>query len=87
MVHHQRAPRKEVHEPATVRSDDGSYAAELRDISDTGAAIDFDLSSGGRRSFDIGNAVQLDMREANRQTGRVIRHYDGGFAMQFDGSK
>ncbi len=79
-----RAPRKEVHAQTTVRSDESEYDAELRDISDTGAAIEFEFSPSSQKSFDIGHPVELDVPDDNRQSGRVIRHYDGGFAMIFD---
>jgi len=79
-----RAPRKEVHAPTTVHSGESAYDAELRDISDTGAAIEFEFTPSSQISFDIGHSVELDVTENNRQSGRVIRHYGGGFAMTFD---
>ncbi len=82
-----RSPRNEVHEPTTVHSGDSSYDAELRDISNTGAAIEFDFSSSSQPSFNIGRQVELDIAENERQTGRVVRHYAGGFAMVFDDKK
>ena len=79
-----RAPRKEVHKPTTIHSDEAAYEAELRDISDTGAAIEFEFSQNNQSSFDIGHPVKVDVSKDDRQSGRVIRHYDGGFAMTFD---
>lgn len=84
MARHPRAPRKEVHAPAVVYSDETAFDAELRDISDTGAAFEFELVMNNRMSFDIGHPVELDGAEDNRKSGRVIRQYDGGFAMKFD---
>jgi len=79
-----RAPRKEVHAPTTVHSGDSKYDAELRDISDTGAAIEFEFGASNQSGFDIGHPVELDVTDKDRQQGRVIRHYGGGFAMTFD---
>lgn len=79
-----RAPRVEVHEPTKVHSHESVYDAELRDISDTGAAIEFEFSQNSQASFDIGHPVELDVADDDRQSGRVIRHYGGGFAMTFD---
>jgi hypothetical protein len=82
-----RAPRKEAHQPTTIHYGDSSFDAELRDISDTGAAIEFDFSSSTQPNFNIGHPVELDMADNERKTGRVVRHYAGGFAMAFDDKK
>lgn len=57
----------------------------LRDISATGAAIEYpDNISAVGEPPEIGASIVLESDESSRWPGRVVRHFDGGYAVRFD---
>ena len=80
---HERIP---VNEPASVRSGDDSYSGTLTDVSTSGAAVEFDFATEQSQvQFDIGNNVEVDSTLLDNRQGRVVRRYDKGFAVNFEG--
>ena len=80
-----RAPRTETNEEAEIHAGEVTYAGLLQNVSDTGAAVGFDFSRESNSSeFDIGNSVEVDVEQGDTYNGRVVRHYESGFAIRFD---
>ncbi len=80
---HERIP---VNEPASVKSGDDSFDGTLTDVSSSGAAVEFDFATEDSRvQFDIGNNVEVDSTILEHRQGRVVRRYDKGFAVNFEG--
>ena len=62
-----------------------TYNGKITDISQSGAAIEFVLPQGEPRvRFDLGEEVNVISKTLAAREGRVVRHYDGGFALNFD---
>ena len=58
--------------------------ATITNLSETGAALEFVPSLGKQNViFEIGNSVSISSTETSEITGNVVRHYEGGLAMQF----
>ncbi len=77
---HERIP---VNEPASIVSGGQEHAAVVRDVSESGAAIEFDLDKGEPICLDIGHDVGVRSKSLDRPA-RIIRHYESGFAVNFD---
>lgn len=81
-----RHPRTPSDKPASIARGDDVYDGKLTDYSDSGAAIKLSLPTGGSRlPFDLGEEVHVRSQTLKDRDGRVVRHYDGGFALNFDG--
>jgi hypothetical protein len=81
----RRHPRFDVDTPAVVQGSDQAQAGNIRNLSASGAAIEFDLTLGKpSAAFDLGDAVEMQPKGSKSVTGVVVRSYDGGIAMQFD---
>jgi len=82
---HERVPRNE---PASIATGADTFDGTVTDISESGAAIDFSLPRGESRvRFDLGAEVHVESKSLDDRDGRVVRNYDGGFALNFDGFK
>ncbi len=80
-----RAPRTDTDEPAEIHAGEDVYAGRLENISDTGAAVGFDFTAGaGKTEFNIGNPIEVDVEQGDTYNGRVVRHYESGFAIRFE---
>ena len=79
---HKRIPVKE---PVSLKSGEELFVGTLNDISEGGAAVEFDLPLGTSPvHFDIGSNLEVDSESLDHRKGRVIRHYNKGFAVKFD---
>jgi len=79
---HDRIPADE---PASIEAGTKTIFGRITDISEGGAAFAFTLSGGESRiQFDLGKQVAVSSEQLQRQSGRVVRHYEGGFAINFD---
>jgi hypothetical protein len=82
----RRHERLAVNEPTSVKSGDDQYDGTITDISRSGVAVEFDFNAGQSPvQFDIGNRVEMDSSILDSRNGRVVRHYDKGFAVNFEG--
>ena len=86
----RRHPREFVNEPAVVHVGGEVYKGMITNISESGAAVEFVMDQDENRvSFDIGSSLEIDSESVDRlpggHDGQVIRHYDGGFIINFDG--
>ena len=77
---HERIP---VNEPVSIVSRGQVREGVVRDLSESGAAIEFDLEKGEPICLDIGHDVGLRSPSLDRPA-RIIRHYESGFAVNFD---
>lgn len=83
-----RAPRRDTDEPAEIHAGEDVYPGRLQNVSDTGAAVGFDFSGGSSKTeFDIGHPIEVDVEQGDTFNGRVVRHYENGFAIRFDDDK
>jgi len=81
----RRHERKPVNEPASVKSGSDSIDGTLKDVSISGAAVEFDFAMRETNMpFDIGSNVEVEADALKNQKGRVVRHYDKGFAVNFE---
>ena len=80
----RRHERKPVNEPASVKSGNDSIDGTLTDVSLSGAAVEFTMGES-HTPFDIGSNVEVDADALKNRKGRVVRHYDKGFAVNFEG--
>ncbi|MBT7510040.1 MAG: PilZ domain-containing protein [Rhodospirillaceae bacterium] len=84
----RRHERKPSDQPAAIQKGSETYDGTVTDISDSGAAIDFALPGGtSKLKFDVGEQINVESRSLHEKEGRVVRHSDGGFALNFDGFK
>jgi len=81
----RRHERKPISEPAAIVSDGATAEGVVTDISESGAAIEFDLEKGEPICLDIGHDVAVKSASVAERPARVIRHYESGFAVNFDG--
>lgn len=85
----RKHPRIPVNEDVLVGTPKGSFNAVLRDISEDGAGVSFDLGKPST-SFEIGDPVTLGQEDgagqANR-AGRIVRIYEDGFGMRLAGDR
>ncbi len=81
----RRHDRIAADEPASIEAGAETIDGRVTDISDSGAAVEFTLSGGESRiQFDLGKRVAVASEQLQHQSGRVVRQYEGGFAMNFD---
>ncbi len=78
---HERIP---VNEPATIVSDGEMADGVVTDVSESGAAIEFTLDKDDTVCLDIGQGVGVKSESLKDRPARIIRHYDSGFAINFD---
>lgn len=79
---HERIP---ISEPASLKTGDDEYEGTLKDVSQGGAAVEFDFPMGKSSiNFDIGNNLEVTSESVDHRKGRVVRHYDKGFGVKFD---
>jgi len=84
----RRHPRIPSDEPASIGRGTDVYDGTVTDFSDSGAAIEFLLPRGeSRLRIDLGDEIHVESPSIQHRDGRVVRHYDGGFALNFDGFK
>jgi len=78
----KRSPRLEVELDATIESDGIEHPAQIRDLSTTGAAI---FGSPPKLSNDM--FIELHLEGQRSLKANVVREFQGGYAVQFDGTK
>ena len=78
----RRSSRLEVELDATIESDGIERPAQIRDLSATGAAI---FGSPPKLSNDM--FVELHLEGQKSLKANVVRKFQGGYAIQFDGPK
>ena len=78
----KRSPRLEVELDATIESDGIEQPAQIRDLSASGAAI---FGSPPKLSNDM--FVELHMEGQRSLKANIVREFQGGYAVQFDGTK
>ncbi len=86
----RRHPREFVNEPAVIHVGGEVYEGTITNLSESGAAVEFIMDQDQDRvSFDIGSPIEINSESLGRLTdgddSQVIRHYDGGFVINFDG--
>ena len=89
MVEDRRYKKRiKTNEPASLRIGDDVFEGTIVDVSDSGALIEFRVIKGEAQfSFDIGSQVEINSESLKHPTSRVVRHYDGGFAINFEGRR
>lgn len=81
----RRHERVEVNEPASVATQTDVFDGMVVDVSQSGAAVEFSFGSAETKPvFDIGSNVEVDSEHVEKRQGRVVRHYDKGFAVNFE---
>jgi hypothetical protein len=80
----RRHDRKPVHEPASIVTDGEMRDGVVVDVSESGAAIEFNLEKNDTICLDIGHGVGVKSESLQDRPARIIRHYDSGFAINFD---
>jgi hypothetical protein len=85
----RRDPRYDADLPVQLLGGDGDVAGNLRNVSVSGAAIEFDPSLGKPTvMFEIGDSVDLqaDVGQASNVATRgvVVRSDENGIAVKFD---
>ena len=76
----KRSPRVEIELDATIESGGLEQSAHIRDLSTTGAAI---FGSPPKLSNDM--FVELHMEGQRSLKANVVREFQGGYAVQFEG--
>lgn len=79
---HERIP---INEPASIVTDGEVRDGVVVDVSESGAAIEFTLDKEDTVCLDIGQDVDLQSKTLADRPARIIRHYESGFAVNFDG--
>jgi len=79
MYENRRYPRHIVDAPIRIRVGDNETDGVIHDISQGGAGIVCESM------FENDMFVELQTEGSNPMTGRVIRHIQGGFALEFEG--
>lgn len=71
--------------PVLVEWADGAEQGSIRNLSVSGAAIEFEPALGKPPvAFDFGDPVQVQPHGSDVLRGSVVRSYDGGLAMRFE---
>jgi hypothetical protein len=84
-VEQRQHPRYETDLAVEIRGDAGARGGNMRNLSATGAAIEFAPDLGYKPlALDIGAAVEMHADQASPLKGRVVRSYEGGIAMTFE---
>jgi hypothetical protein len=76
----RRSPRLEVNLGAIVESDGVETPSQIKDVSTSGAAI---FGSPPKLSNEM--FVTLHVEGMNSMDAKVVREFEGGYAIQFDG--
>ena len=80
-------PRIDADLPVFVQGGEETHAGNLRNVSATGAAIEFSAELGkSSAAFDIGDTVEMQHPGPAAVRGTVVRSYAGGIAMHFEAS-
>lgn len=80
----RRHDRHPVNEPASIVTDGEVRDGVVTDVSESGAAIEFALDKDDTVCLDIGHDVDVNSKSLRARPARIIRHYDSGFAINFD---
>ncbi len=81
----RRHERVEFNEPASVATQNDVFDGTVVDVSQSGAAVEFLFGpEHSKIHFDIGSNVEVDSEHVQKRQGRVVRHYDKGFAVNFE---
>lgn len=81
----RRDTRYDANLPVEVQGSDANLTGQLRNLSVSGAAVEFASSLGKPMvSFDIGDAVAMQPRGADPVRGVIVRHDSEGIAIKFD---
>jgi len=84
-INNRKQPRVDSDIPVNISDGETIFEGILRNLSNSGAAIELSNERGnGPVQFELGNAVEMNSEIKDRISGRVVRHYDGGFAVKFD---
>ncbi len=84
----RKFPRKKADESADISTGEKIYAGTITDISESGAAVEFEFSSDPENErFDIGGHVELNPEKSSPRSGRVVRQYVNGVGLEFDSSQ
>ena len=78
---HERTP---VNEPASIVTDGEVRDGVVTDVSESGAAIEFSLDKDDNVCLDVGHDVGVKSKSLKDRPARIIRHYESGFAVNFD---
>ncbi len=82
----RRHERIELNEPASVKTNAEVFTGTVIDASQSGAAVEFSFGRGeSSAQFDIGSDIEVDSDHVDNRKGRVVRYYDKGFAVNFEG--
>lgn len=82
---HRRDPRFDADLPVQVQGEDGVQPGSLRNVSLSGAAVEFAPSLGKPAvSFDIGDPVAIRPDGRDTVRGVIVRHDAEGIAIKFD---
>jgi hypothetical protein len=83
-IDQRRDPRFDTDVPVQLQGEAGDIAGSLRNVSLTGAAIEFDPALGRSQvQFEIGSNVDLQT-EIKPARGVVVRQDSGGIAIRFE---
>ncbi len=81
-------PRKKADEPTGISAGEKVFVGTIKDISEGGAAVEFDFQSGMEHErFDIGSHVELNPEKSDPRSGRVVREYVNGVGLEFNPSE
>ena len=84
----RRHPSTPQFKSASVHHGPNTYQVKIMDVSKSGAAIETVLPRGKSRvKFDLGDKTDLFSGSPEARECCVVRHYDGGFTLNFDGLK
>ncbi len=84
-IEQRQHPRYDTDLPVEIRGDTGAQGGSMRNVSATGAAIEFAPDLGYQPlALDVGSPVEMHAEDASPLKGRVVRSYDGGIAMKFE---
>ncbi len=78
----RRSPRMEIELDATIESDGVEQSAQIQDLSTTGAAI-----FGTRPELSNDMFVELHIEGERSRKANIVREFEGGYAVRFDGPK
>jgi hypothetical protein len=81
----RRNPRFDADLPVQLLGSDGDVAGNLRNVSLSGAAVEFEPMLGKSAVvFEIGDSVNLQTNLASAARGVVVRSDENGIAVKFD---
>lgn len=84
-IEQRQHPRYDTDVPVEIKAETGAQGGNMRNLSSTGAAIEFAPNLGYiPLSLDVGAAVEMQSQDATAVKGRVVRSYQGGIAMKFE---